>query len=1185
MRNPLAKLYLLITTLALVTTSISAQTLTEGFETGLPTSGSGTAQNYTLASGVWNILKGASTSTAHSGSLALKLSSGSSTPTYASAPGVNAVSTASFWAKGSSATTITIQKSINGGAYTTVATQAITTTYTLYTIPVNETNNDVSIRFENATSQTLYVDDVTITGGVVTPTPAVSISATSLPSFGNVVTGNSSAASTYAVSGTNLTANISVTAPTGFQVSTNNSTFASSVTLTETSGTVASTTIYARFSPSSASGSTTGNIANTSTGATTQNVSVSGNALAAQPTTQGSISFGTVTTTSIVVNLPTVGNGTNRIIVAKSGSAVSTDPTDATAYTANATFKSGTQIGSGNYVVYNGTGSSVTVSGLSASTTYYFAVYEYNVGTGTSQNYLTPSTVTGNQLTATPPPTPTVSISSTSLPSFGNVVTGSVSAASTYNVSGTNLTANISITAPTAFQVSTDNSTFASSVTLTETSGTVASTTIYARFSPSSANGSATGNIANTSSGATTQNVSVSGNAVATQPTTQGSISFGTVTSTSIVVNLPTVGNGTNRIIVAKSGSAVSTDPTDATAYTANATFKSGTQIGSGNYVVYNGTGSTVTVSGLSASTTYYFAVYEYNVGTGTSQNYLTPSTVIGNQLTSGVTIPPAIAFDTALTTHFINPPYVSGVISDPTDPASTDGIVVDITANGAGILAANYTLTASSSKTSVVPTANIIITKSDGTANIKIIPAAVGYANITLTMKSGSTSKTLVIDYAASAASSTPTSTFWHTGYSDASAAIRLDSNYMVIGDDEFNDLFVSDRNHSGLPVKTFYFGDQVGLTDGSAGDYKEADIEASTPSAAFPGRSYWTGSMSNGGSSNKYEPDRNTIFATNITGTGAATSFSVVGHYNNLLTQLVTWGNANGYNFTASTASGHDPKTIDGFNVEGMAIGPDNTTLFIGFRAPLVPTSNRTNALIAPLLNFETWFNNGKPSGNPTFGAPIQLNLGNRGIRDIVKLSNGDYIIVAGSYEGSDMVAALFKWTGKATDAPLQMTNMDISALNAEACVEMHVNGQLATNELQVISDNGSYVFYGDGTEAKDLSQNNYEKYRSDIITASNNTIALRETPVANTPLQNTNSVKLYPNPVTNSSFKIETSMQGVKQVKVVDDKGAVSSVFQFNANSTTVNTTRWAKGNYQLIIISNTGAIQTQRIIVLH
>ena len=144
-------------------------TLYEPFESGLPTSPSNTVENYTLVSGIWTILRGASSTTKHNGSLALKLSGGStSSPTYAEAPPVDAVSTVSFWAKASSNTTYTIQKSVNGGPYITIATQAVTTTYTLYTITVNETGNNVRIKFENTTDKTAYIDDVTIIGSSAT---------------------------------------------------------------------------------------------------------------------------------------------------------------------------------------------------------------------------------------------------------------------------------------------------------------------------------------------------------------------------------------------------------------------------------------------------------------------------------------------------------------------------------------------------------------------------------------------------------------------------------------------------------------------------------------------------------------------------------------------------------------------------------------------------------------------------------------------------------------------------------------------------------------------------------------------------------------------------------------------------------------------------------------------------------
>jgi uncharacterized protein (DUF2147 family) len=68
----------------------------------------------------------------------------------------------------------------------------------------------------------------------------------------------------------------------------------------------------------------------------------------------------------------TRGDGTNVIILAKAGGAVDSDPVSGTAYTANATFGSGTQIGTGNYVIYNATGTSMSVTGLSGGITYYF---------------------------------------------------------------------------------------------------------------------------------------------------------------------------------------------------------------------------------------------------------------------------------------------------------------------------------------------------------------------------------------------------------------------------------------------------------------------------------------------------------------------------------------------------------------------------------------------------------------------------------------------------------------------------------------------------------------------------------------------------------------------------------------------------------------------------------------------
>lgn len=92
------------------------------------------------------------------------------------------------------------------------------------------------------------------------------------------------------------------------------------------------------------------------------------------------------------------GDGANRIVLMKSGSAVDRTPANGTSYTASNTFGSGTQIGTGNYVVNIGSGS-VTVTGLTPATTYYIAIFEFN-GTSTQTHYLQTNPATGSTPTA-----------------------------------------------------------------------------------------------------------------------------------------------------------------------------------------------------------------------------------------------------------------------------------------------------------------------------------------------------------------------------------------------------------------------------------------------------------------------------------------------------------------------------------------------------------------------------------------------------------------------------------------------------------------------------------------------------------------------------------------------------------------------------------------------------------------
>ena len=100
------------------------------------------------------------------------------------------------------------------------------------------------------------------------------------------------------------------------------------------------------------------------------------------PSTQASgLSFPTTNYNDISLSWIN-GNGDNVIVVAKKTSSTSSDPVNTNNYSSNSIFGSGSQIGTGNYVVYKGTGTSVTVTGLYPNTNYSFSIYAYNDNSG-----------------------------------------------------------------------------------------------------------------------------------------------------------------------------------------------------------------------------------------------------------------------------------------------------------------------------------------------------------------------------------------------------------------------------------------------------------------------------------------------------------------------------------------------------------------------------------------------------------------------------------------------------------------------------------------------------------------------------------------------------------------------------------------------------------------------------------
>ncbi len=122
------------------------------------------------------------------------------------------------------------------------------------------------------------IDDIAFTGIPAASGPEIVASPSSLTGFTYIVGSGPSAEKSFNLSGSNLTNDITATAPANFEVSTTTGTgFGSAVTLTQTGGNVASTTLYVRMIAGLPVNTYGGNMVLTSTGATAVNIALSGN--------------------------------------------------------------------------------------------------------------------------------------------------------------------------------------------------------------------------------------------------------------------------------------------------------------------------------------------------------------------------------------------------------------------------------------------------------------------------------------------------------------------------------------------------------------------------------------------------------------------------------------------------------------------------------------------------------------------------------------------------------------------------------------------------------------------------------------------------------------------------------------------------------------------------------------------
>lgn len=343
-------------------------------------------------------------------------------------------------------------------------------------------------------------------------------------------------------------------------------------------------------------------------------------ATSGRPTTAASnLKFEAVEPISMDVKW-TSGNGSYRIVVAREGSAVTAMPVDNTLYTAG-TFGSGDALGAGQYVVCNGPGSSSVVRGLQPGKTYYFTVYEYTQ-VGGAIAYLANGAPSAGQATLS---APTGQASNVMFSSVGNnaatvswtngnganrlVVVRAGQAVTVVPVDYTKYSVSAEFGKASAAMDADHYAVYAGNGGSVSISGLTSGVTYYVAVFEY--NGSASPAYLTTPAGTGSFTTIGAPLTAATAP------QVGAYSNGSVFLSW-TSGSGQRRLVLAKEGSEVDAVPADNRSYTANSFFGSGEELGTDNFVVYDGTGTGVTVSNLSNAKKYHFAIYEYNqLGTG----------------------------------------------------------------------------------------------------------------------------------------------------------------------------------------------------------------------------------------------------------------------------------------------------------------------------------------------------------------------------------------------------------------------------------------------------------------------------------------------------------------------------------------------------------------------------------------
>jgi hypothetical protein len=391
-----------------------AQTLTvvcgtsEGFESGLPTSGYTTTTSYTLGSGTWTgqsngVTRG--TTGVQNGSYSLQLRS--QTGAQVTSPNITTgVGTVSFYGSVSSSTgSVQLNYSIDGGATWTEAPESpfsLNTTVTQKTSTINTTATNVILQLYR-TGGTVLIDDISWTCNKA-PEINVKQSTTNLAngsgsySFGSVMTGTSSSAITFTVENVG-SETLDLTGTPKIGISGNTSDFAINELSTSASITAGgNTTFTVTFSPTSDGAKTAAiSIANNDSNENPYTFNVTGTGISSSlnAVTLGSALSTTYGTTSSAVSFTASGTNLTENITVTAQSGYEVSISEGAGYGASVSVAGGTTV----YVRFASTKTPGTYNSQTAAVLSSNGATNVNVTTSSSTNTISVKTLTVTGLT------------------------------------------------------------------------------------------------------------------------------------------------------------------------------------------------------------------------------------------------------------------------------------------------------------------------------------------------------------------------------------------------------------------------------------------------------------------------------------------------------------------------------------------------------------------------------------------------------------------------------------------------------------------------------------------------------------------------------------------------------------------------------------------------------------------